>query len=102
MFKFGTHKTFCENVTKLIKSVDLEEFDLAGAVGAELLTEPVITESIVLGARSHAGRFKLGKGQGAGVVSVDAGMDVGRVQREETKGSCDLLKDVDDREEVFA
>ena len=62
--------------------VDLEEFNLARTVGTDLLTEPMVAESVVLGARSHASRLELGKGESAGVVFVDADMDVGGVRGE--------------------
>ena len=62
----------------------------------------MIAEGVVFRPGSHAGWFKLGKGKGAGVVLVDACMDVGRVRGREAKGGGDFLKDVNDGKEIFA
>ena len=83
-------------------SVDFKEFNLARAVWTELLAEPVVAEGIVFGAGSHASWFELGKGKGAGVVLVDACVDVGRVGRREAESGGDLLKDINDGKEVLA
>ena len=86
----------------MIASVDLDEFDVAGAVGTELLSKPMIAEGVVFRARSHTGRFKLGKGESTGVVFMDADVDVSGVRGSEAKGGRDLFEDIDDGKEVLA
>ena len=82
--------------------LDLDELNVAMAVGTDLLAEPVVAKGVVLGSRSHAGRFELGEGKGAGVVFVDADVDVGGVRGEEAEDGGDLFKLVDDGEQVLA
>ena len=86
----------------MVVSVDLEELDLAWSVGTELLTKPMVTKGVLLGARGHSCWFELGKGEGTGVVFMDADMDVGGVQGREGKDGGNLFEDVNDGKEILA
>ena len=81
MLKLWPFEGFGEHVAQLILRIDFDEFDLARAMGAELLTKPMIAKCIMLGAGSHATRFHLGEGESAGVVFVDTDVDVGGIRR---------------------
>ena len=61
---------------------DFDELNVAMAVGTDLLAEPMVAKGVVFGSRSHASRLELGESEGAGVVFVDADVDVGGVRGE--------------------
>ena len=80
MLKLWPFKGLGEHVAQLILCIKFEEFNLARTMRAELLVKPMIAKPVVLGARSHATRLHLGKGESAGVVLVDSNMNIGGIQ----------------------
>ena len=92
-------KSLRENVTELLCGFNFCEDYFSRF---QLLTKPVIFDSVVLRARLHSTRLKLTKKQGSNVILVDANMESRLVLERQVKERANLLYDVHGGKEILA